>query len=592
MTFVQALIDMNSPWAKQIAEGIQYIGFMRGGRKWMFVAFLFEFLWVLLFYLRRKNDTNSWLRRDALFMGCILTGVFLMRIPVLAYAHLDVDESDWLVGAATFYRDPYFWLSVDGTTSGPLSIIPLSLIPLFGGTLSYFSVRLFALLVYLLPGLLFTYLGLRNMCGRPIADMIIIPLAGIVALAQNLNAYNGEFPILFLTALSFYLYSITYKGRYTGAFYWLAGFVVGLFAYSKPQAIPVGAIIALCYLWKLYAQQQSRTVSTLFVVGGLSPSILVSLYLTATGLWTDFINSYIVNNLFYGGAEGAFGNPYSLGTILSKMLDYLISQPEYTFWMLTGLVSFLVGTAAVLTQRKVLGKELSRELVVALAVLGVAFYCTIKPHTFFYHYQNMLLVPIAWLAGVVTLAAYGLVKNLGMTRANLSSLGVGVAVPVFFLMTLVISSIQAIGHTIAPSQLIGGKGDIRSKEARIIAQYADPNEKLAVWGWNTPLFVDTQLLQGTRDGHTHYHMSPIKLQDYYLERYVSDLKRNKPKVVVETFQGYSALTFGADGRQEFGLENYPIVYNYVKEHYVLKEDIGGMTRVFVRKPIPASVPAS
>jgi hypothetical protein len=583
MTLVQVLIDMNSPWAKQMAEGLQSIGFLRGGKKWMLLAFLFEIAWVLVFYMRRRKIDMTWLRSDTLFISLILVGVFVLRLPVITYAHLDVDESDWLVGAATFYRDPYFWLSVDGTTSGPLSIIPLSLIPLLGGTLSYVSIRLFALIVYLLAGLFFTYGGLRNLFGRGIADLVILPLAATVALAQNLNAYNGEFPILFLTSLSFYLYSFS-KVRNPRLFYGLAGFVVGLFAYSKPQAIPLGMIIAAGYLWKLYDSRAPRNLMGLFILGGLSPSLLVSLYLTINGLWIDFINSYIINNLFYGGVEGAFGNAYSMGMFISKMLDYLVSQPEYAYWLMAGFVSFWIGIGVLLAAWGRLSHGLNRELATALAMIAVAFFCTVKPQTFFYHYQNMLLIPVAWLLGGTMAAISQWIRSFSLETALWKASIYKVGAPVFFLLTMLVAGIQSVEHTDVPSLLIGGQQDIRSKDAKIITRYTHPNEKMAVWGWNTPLFVDTQLLQGTRDGHTHYHMSPIKLQDYYQERYVSDLERNKPKVVVETFKGYSALVFGAEGRGTFGLENYPIVYDYVKKHYDLKEDIDGMTRVFVRKP--------
>ncbi|HEV7349241.1 hypothetical protein [Telluribacter sp.] len=580
---VQAIIDMDSSWATQIADWLQQLGYLRGGRKWIAVAVAFNALWLLLLYFRQKTSGASWLRSDVLFLGSLLLGVCLLRLPVLTYAHLDVDESDWLVGAATFYTDPYFWLSVDGTTSGPLSIIPLSLIPLLGGTLSYTAVRLFAITLYILPALLFLYLAVRNSYGIRIADIVVIPLASIMAIAQNLNAYNGEFAILFLTALSFYLYSKDFTGRYSTLFYWGAGFVVGMFAYSKPQAIPLGMIIAVGYLWKIWSTQGQLRPAAAFVVGGLSPSLLVALYLTLNGLWEDFINSYILNNLFYGGVEGAYSNTYSFGMIISKMLDYLTSQPEYSFWMLTGLLSFLLGVVMLLTQRFALGRYLSRELAFAALMLAVAFFCTVKPLTFFYHYQNMLLVPVAWMCATAAACVYQLVQlgseGSGQVRAFMGR----VVVPIFLIITVWFSTIQSVQHNVGTTSFIGTKYDIRSKEAKIISRYARPNEKMATWGWNTPLFVDTGLLQGTRDGHTHYHMSPIKLQSYYLERYVEDLKRNKPKVVVETFQGYSALTFGADGRGEFGLENYPVVYNYVKEHYELKADIDGKTRVFVRK---------
>ncbi|WP_165933491.1 glycosyltransferase family 39 protein [Arundinibacter roseus] len=501
---------------------------------------------------------------------------------MLNYSHLDVDEADWLVGAATFYKDPYFWKSVDGTTSGPLSIIPLSLIPLLGGVLSYVSVRLFALLVYLLPGVLFTYLGLKNVYGRNIATLTVIPLAGVMAVTQNLNAYNGEFPILFLTALSFYLYSIT-PSRWKAAFYFFAGVVMGLFVYSKPQAIPLGMIIALGFLWKLLNIQAPGKYWLLFIFGGLFPSILVSIYLSANHLWLDFINSYIYNNLFYGGVHGAFGNDYTAGDILSKMLDYLVSQPEYSYWMLTGLVSFLIGFLFVTTSFFQLNDDSGRELLFALFMISFAFFCTVKPLTFFYHYQNILLVPIAWLTGTSFATAHRLFGSLNVESIVFKPLLKNVFIPFFFVFTLLLGSIQAIEHTEPTLFLLGGTEDRRSLEAKMISTYTQPNEKMAIWGWNTPLFIDTQLLQGTRDGHTHYHMHPIKLQDYYLERYVKDLIQNQPTVLVETFIGYSALIFGAEGRKKFGLENYPVVYDYVKTHYDLKEDVNGQTRIFVLK---------
>ncbi|WP_247237037.1 hypothetical protein [Telluribacter sp. SYSU D00476] len=583
MMLVQAIIDMDSSWATQTADWLYQIGYMRGGKKWIALAILFNALWLALFYFRQRTSTTSWLRKDALFIGLILVGVWVLRIPTLVYSHLDVDESDWIAGAATFYTDPYFWLSVDGTTSGPLSIIPLSLIPLFGGSLSYAAVRLFALTLYVLPSLLCLYLGLRNLYNVRIADVVIIPLATIVAMAHSLSAYNGEFAIMFLTSLSLYFYSKSISGRYSTLYYWGAGFVIGMLAYSKPQAIPLGMIIALGYLWKINADKRQIKTTGAFVLGGLSPTLLVALYLTLTNLWEDFINSYILNNLFYGGVEGAFGNTYSTWKIISKTLDYVTALPEYSFWMLSGLFSFLLGITMLYSQRRMLGRELTRELAFAVVMLVVAFFCAVKPLTFFYHYQNMLIIPVAWMCGTAGACLYHLIQLPSVAATPVRPFMVRVGVPIFFIVTMGFSVIQTIHHWEAPSLLIGTEHYAPTKESEIISRFAQPNERMATWGWNTALFVDTGLLQGTRDGHTHYHMSPIKLQTYYLERYVRDLKRNKPKVVVETFQGYSALTFGADGRREFGLENYPLVYNYVKQHYELKADIDGKTRVFVRK---------
>ena len=47
---------------------------------------------------------------------------------------------------------------------------------------------------------------------------------------------------------------------------------------------------------------------------------------------------------------------------------------------------------------------------------------------------------------------------------------------------------------------------------------------------NTYFYLETGLLQGTRDGHTHYQMIPIQLQPYFLSRYKTDLEIGRAHV--------------------------------------------------------------
>ena len=567
------IIDIYSPFAKATAQTIQTVGFLRGSNKWIVASFAFVMLWLFLVYIRNNTNQTSFWSSEKVFLGSIIIGVFVLRLPVLAYTHIDVDESEWIVGAATFFNDPRFWLSVDGTTSGPLVIVPLSIIPLFGGSLSYVSVRLFATVFYLIPTVLIVYLSVKKLYGKQIAEVIILPLAFLFGTANSLVAYSGEYSIILLSTLCIFLYSRWSAILPSLQYLFWSGFAIGLLAYTKPQAIPVGMFIALVSLWKINLEDRHWRTSLIFVLGGLVPTLLVFGYVISSNLWLDFSNAYIVNNLNYGSTSGIMGNDLSASVLMLKIKQYLNFVDEYTYWLLSGQIAAVL--AIVVGVNAWLNKNYKSHFNLTFfgLLFFVAIFCTVKPKTFFYHYQNMLLVPVAFVVAAALYYLQQMLVNMVAFRHLLIT---------FLVFNLFITALLTVPPEYTQLRL-NTKKATASEFTRTIEQFTDPNDKMAVWGWNTPIFLETGLLQGTRDGHTHYHMSPIPLQKYYINRYRSDLERNRPEVIVETFAGYSSLVFGADGRKEFGLEHFPVIFSYVKTHYELKADIDGQTRIFVRK---------
>jgi hypothetical protein len=571
----QSIINLYGPFSTTVADFLQSVGFMKGSKKWLLVvtAFVATWLWQVA---RRQKSTIGVLNSDGWFLGLLAFGIFMMRLPALAYSHMDVDEAEWMVGAATIAQDPRFWLSVDGTTSGPISIMSLSLIPWLGGSLSYASVRLFSTLVYLIPSVWLTYYALRHLTSRFVADIGILPLAALIGTAHSLIVFSGEAPIMLLTAASLYLYSRFSETTLRLPYLFWFGFVVGLLVFSKPQAIPMGMLIALAGLWKINFKKWQWRPTVAFAMGGLMPTILVAIYLTASGLWYDFMQSYIYNNLFYGGPKGAMGNNYSLVEVLRQTKQYLHFVDDYTYLFFTAQIAALLSLVAIFQKGWPRFSPSQRDWLFMALLFGVAIFCTVKPQTFFYHYQNMLLIPAVCLLAV-TLQWVSISFNDANNALNFK----GIAI-VFVIVNVVLATFLASTYKTDPLVLDSKRTNV-SEVTRVIEANSKPNDKMAVWGWNTPMFIETGLLQGTRDGHTHYHMSPITLQQYYINRYLSDLKRNQPQLVVETFSGYSALVFGKDGRKEFGFEHFPTIYQYIQQHYVLKADVEGHTRIFVKK---------
>jgi len=117
----------------------------------------------------------------------------------------------------------------------------------------------------------------------------------------------------------------------------------------------------------------------------------------------------------------------------------------------------------------------------------------------------------------------------------------------------------------------------KSEVAKTISEYAQANERMAVWGWMNRYYVETGLIQGTRESHSLRQISKSKQQDYYLKRYVSDLLQNRPVVFVDAV---GPKSFYFNERSTQGHEKFPIVRAVIEERYTLVAGIDGV-RIYV-----------
>jgi hypothetical protein len=280
----------------------------RGKWYWTYTGIfvlLFLTYFALIRMLRDQHLSNKFLSDNnhnfifsRLFFSIIVAlAIIFLRLPGLSFLGLNVDESGWIAGANTFLQDPRPWLAVDGGTGGPLTMFPLLLIKLFGGSINYGTVKLFAILIWVANSLLLYYTFI-NLFGDKIARLLILPLVASVATFtyHDYLAYNGEHFPLFLISLSFFLYSkitCTYHAR-ENFYAFLLGFVLGCVPYSKLQATPIALSIAFCSVVFI----PKKHVPYL-IMGGIAFPMLISAYLLIVNNFDNFLNSYNINNISY-----------------------------------------------------------------------------------------------------------------------------------------------------------------------------------------------------------------------------------------------------------------------------------------------------
>jgi hypothetical protein len=523
------------------------------------------------------------LNSPLLFLGVIAFFIVLLRLPNLVLGELNPDESQWMAGAATLLQDHRFWISVDGTTSGPLVICPLILINLFGGSINYCTARLFGLIFCIIPTIVFLYFSFKTLFNDAIARLVTAPMAACFALLNTIDlvAYNSEHvPMLLISACLFLLTKTLVSTAYQAGWGFLLGITLGVVPFSKIQAAPIAASIALCcgmYVAYAIVRHRPKTIlpTVLLISGSILPSIIILLYLVETGALSDFWQSYIVSNLLYANNGVAWGKVQLPGFLILPRL--IISAHDTRLFFTTQLVVSITGLLWVWRNRKAISSSGIVLFVTAICTVLSSYLSIIKPGCFFQHYQILFFVPALFFFGTIT----GLVFSASQQtkRPWLISGSKTMAAVIVFLCVAVPGlysiSQQSLGiASIATHRHCAEKSPVAIK----ISGFVPAGNRMALWGWLSSLYIETSLYQGTREAHSYHQQYEDAQQDYYLRRYVQDLTVNKPAVFCDVV-GTNPTWYNPEAKRH---EQYAPIREIIDQRYSLAAEIGD-ARIYLLK---------
>jgi hypothetical protein len=482
----------------------------------------------------------------------LMIGTCIVYFPNLLHRHIHIDESQHIAEAWTLAEDPRFWLSVDGTTVGPLPLFAMLLIKLTGFEIHFFSVRLLGLILWIASALL-VFRILKFFFSDHKALAMSVPLFVTIAILQSpvYIGYNGEPVEVFLLLLSTLLGILCIKNPSVKTWMFLTGFVLVLVPFTKIQAGPVAFIMGMyIFVHLLLCRQRVHWL----LAGVTIPLIVFSAYLWISNTFYDFWQSYILNNLAY--ASTGEGLAYKKGFFynIGKSPFLLLKTPETRILYLTTAISIFW---FFILRRKFFwffGWIKRRpEVGLILILYCMSLLVIILPGNLYYHYALLILCP-----SVLMLALF-LPRLAG--RRNVQRLIYS------FVLVLLPSAYSAFElhpffermNVYEPQQAT------KNKLIAKVKKYADPGQKLAIWGWETYLYPEAGLSMGTREAHTQRQILSKYQQNYYLSRYLFDLKRNQPEVFVEcTVLNQDYFNFQKDN-----FTNFPEISAYIRQHYTL-----------------------
>lgn len=543
-------------------------------------GFLNYFFILLLFFLavnqvynntsltdiKGKNGYSTAVNSDLFYCIAVALCIITLRFPLLSKPESNVDESQWIAAAITLKQDSRYWLSVDGTTSGPLVSAPLLLISLFGGTINYGTVKLFGIFIWVLS-IILIYKSLRLFLQKVIARLTILPLVFCVSSFTfwDYIAYNSEhIPILLLSACIFLSVLITIdvtqkKTRYII----LLGFLLGCIPYSKLQAVPMALSMTL-YIF-LFVRLRLKII-LLFIGFGLLPSILILIYLIIIGIFNDFWISYIINNLIY--AKVGLGHNFTFFQKIKYFPNLFFKVRDTNYFFLSQIIFSTIGTFILLIKfRNTIERKEYKLIGFAFILLITSIYSVIQPGNDFYHYLLLLIVPFAFLTSVLTGILYNKFSFLSFSVFNQHLLIISGTI-LFITSVIYFNSRNTSVFAKATLQLNTKKDRVTRK----ILYLATPGDKIAVWGWANKYYAETQLAQGCRDPHFYYQIKDSPTQQYYLNRYVYDIRKNKPTFFLDAVSDTNTQSY----------KRFPQIKNIVDSLYRHLEKVDGVD-IYIKK---------
>lgn len=503
----------------------------------------------LAFFVRLPQPFNFFVQKNSpggLF-SLQLIALFSWQLIHIRSEEYNVDESTWIANTlAVMQSKDFFATLLTHTTSRPVTVLPLLLLDKLGLPVDFYHVKVVALVCISLT-LLLTYVSVRNLTSARLALLFLFPLTVFYLAVQfdDFLAYNSEFVCNVFVAAGIWLFSLIKLNHDRPWQIGLVGCLLGLIPFTKFQAIPsVLVVVGFClYLW---VRQRRFNAMVLFIVAGLLPLGGTIGYCLYTDQMTVLIRNYLLYYVYYSYQYSPL--PFAERFSPRNILYYY--RKQYTFaayWF--GLIVLIASSWWRIRRWSI---AWSPALGLALLLWAISIYETVQAGTGYEHYLQLALVPHTLLSAVVI---YPLVNQLALN-----------ATFVYYGYVLVAIGITLFSRTKAFNR---GYEPPLLYDAAIVAfikKQCGPTDHMTVWGWADRYYVLSGVAPATRYANSVFQMKANAQQDYYLDQYVGDLRRERPVLFLDAVANKQ---FTYHDRFLYGHNRFAQLSQFIDSHYRL-----------------------
>jgi|GEM_PF-4377062 len=400
---------------------------------------------------------------------------------------------------------------------------------------TYGELRLIYVIQFHIPALILVFNTIRLSADSLTSRLTITPLIltlGSFHEPNFLHASSEQAPFLIIAV---YFYFIN-KLRYSGPRIWvsfLLGFISVCAFFTKLQVAPIILSLSAFYLLMLCLRKSEYKHYLFFIFSSCFFTALALSYIYIQGGMTDFIESYILGNLAYTNE-----NSSNLAILYRFTKALIINIMPTIIWAITIVITCQWSKLRMQSQLE-RGYHLGLIVVIFSAIFSI-----VKPGRFFEHYGWLMLLPLYFL-----LSFYFV-----QIRFQQKMVFRVMVISVFGLFFWNI-------FRATPFLKLKLRPPLNTEILSFINAKKKPGDRLTVWGRGTFYNHETKLLMGTRDVGFNIQADFKGITgEYYQERFLSDLKSNRPKWFIDHEPGN--LT-----PNKHRLQYFPKIEEYIRQNY-------------------------
>ncbi len=505
--------------------------------------------------------------------------IFLTRLPgILADYQLNPDES--AVGAAVVtqgYRGFMPWVSFDTTTVGPVTTWLVALVSLFGISISFSALHVFAAVLWAASATLTLYIleTFFARAGFKVGVLVLVATTFFTWVPDFLSLTSEAVPNLLLVIASTLLCVQITSAHKAATAPWVCcvvGLCSGLAVMGKLQALPPA--LFLC-LFAGHSALQGRLGEAACSVGvslfaAITPWLIVYVWLAAHGELMTAVSAYWLAGASYATASASVASWITNSAKWFGMGWWVL----FPTWLLAcvAIVPFVRYLLRDAEWTQICSKE-------ALFVLGWFFsslVAVITPSSKFMHHGVFLLSPsVLLVAGMLLVPA----------RAAQWQDGAGkMCIPISSLFTkrkpyLALCCATWMAAMIVPAVAYDKWGFVQPYRyptaaglavTEFVTQNTPEGQSILIWGWAPEIYMLSKRPSATRHIISHFLIKNTDSNSGHRETFLKDVWVSEPDLIVDAT---GPEFFGWWGKDDaVGLEEtIPEIEGLLEEKYEVLE---------------------
>ena len=195
------------------------------------------------------------------------------------------------------------------------------------------------------------------------------------------------------------------------------------------------------------------------------------------------------------------------------------------------------------------------------------------PHRYYPHYLLLLMIPFCLVIAWPVLVRFP--KRCDAAKGR----GLGFVLAFVAVVATWHGSLWLLPR---PADMETTPEKLRSVDGDYVRMNAKAGDRIVVWGWTVAPYLGSGRLAGTRDLNMANFLSPnAGVRGFYRERFLRDMKRNRPAMFIDATGENSFGDFV--NRERTGFERFPEIRAYIEANYVKSAERFG-ERFYSRRP--------